>query len=129
MNINNVVLSGFMGSNPDPFKYGEGKMGIRFSFASSEKVKDEYQSTWFQVTLFGKMAEIMQDKIAKGDKVLIIGRIGSNDYTSKDGIKKTSIKITASTVEVLKKKEQKVADHAQEKSYDKQDFVDDSLPF
>lgn len=137
MSINVLVLSGFTGSNPEPFIYGEGKSGLRFSFACSEKVKGEYKSTWFSVTVFGYLADHLKDKLTKGDRIILSGRIGSYE-SIKDGHKKVHLQITASGVEITKKKETGQREGYEEykktistvkTNSEELPFTDDEIPF
>lgn len=125
MGINITIFTGFVGGFPTTFKFGEGKEGLRFNFAISNKVKDEFKTTWFQVTLFGFQVEKLKDDLMKGDMVLVHGKVGSSDYTAKDGNEKTSFTITATSVEVLKKK----VDKDVQKEPKQEEFKDDDINF
>jgi single-strand DNA-binding protein len=50
--------------------------------------------------VFGKVAENVANSIAKGDTVLISGRLEQDEFTKKDGTKGKSMKLVADEVGV-----------------------------
>ena len=63
-------------------------------------VEGEWQDTdtsWWQITAFGKTAEIVADHLHKGDLVMIMGKIKQREW-EKDGIKRISADIVADEV-------------------------------
>jgi len=52
------------------------------------------------VIMFGKLAETC-DKVKKGAKVLVDGRLDISDYTDKEGQKRMTFRILADTYRLL----------------------------
>lgn len=76
-----------------------------FSNAQGQKVK---RTLWAKVSVWGKQAETCNQYLAKGRKVLVVGRLTFDDTTGgpkmfdrADGSKGTSFEITAETVRFL----------------------------
>ena len=76
-----------------------------YNATSGERVKE---TTWFRVQAWGKQAEICNQYVKKGMKVLVEGRLnadpatgGPRVWTGKDGKANASFEVTASTVRFL----------------------------
>ena len=59
------------------------------------------ETTWFRVAVFGRQAEPCARYLAKGRKVLVVGRVSARAYTANDGEVRASLEIRASTVQFL----------------------------
>jgi single-strand DNA-binding protein len=63
-------------------------------------VDGEWQDTdtsWWQVTAFGKTAEAVADHLHKGDLVMVSGKIKQREW-EKDGVKRASADVVADEV-------------------------------
>ena len=76
----------------------------KYTASSGEKVKE---TVWFRVSAWGKQAEVCNQYVKKGMKVLVEGRLTADPETGgpklwgEDGNKKASFEVTASTVRFL----------------------------
>jgi single stranded DNA-binding protein (ssb) len=52
-----------------------------------DKRTNSYESDFFEVTGYGKIAEVMTKYAQKGKEVVIVGRLQNNNYTNKEGKK------------------------------------------
>ena len=68
---------------------------LTFSLASSRKVNDEVQTTWHNVKCFGTLAENLANVVAKGDRLLVSGRIEAEKWEDKDGNNRTTVFLIA----------------------------------
>jgi single-strand DNA-binding protein len=64
-------------------------------------VREDGETMWIRVTLFGDKAETAVDRLKKGDAVLVTGKLKQSTYMGKDLIEKTSLEIIASEVGIL----------------------------
>lgn len=90
MNLRNrVQLIGNLGASPKIREFESGKKMARFSVATNslEKRNGKFEKTvnWYNVTAWGKSAEIAEQKLSKGSEVIIEGKLVSNTYTDGDG--------------------------------------------
>lgn len=104
--LNQVTIVGRLGAAPKSIETKTGTSMITFSVATefSSKNKEgqwERQTTWVPVTMFGKQAEKYLTLLAKGDMVLICGRIVTREYTDKNGAKRSSIDLAVDTLQRL----------------------------
>ena len=85
--VNKVILIGNLGKDPE-LKYA-GEMAIcNFSLATTKKVKGENKTSWHNITMFGKTAELAKQYLTKGSPVYIEGEIDYQSWEDKDGTRK-----------------------------------------
>ena len=76
-----------------------------FSVASTFKRKDQpEETTWFNVSAFDKLAEVVNTYLVKGAKVYVEGRLKLRTYDRKDGTPGASLDVVASHIEFLSAK-------------------------
>lgn len=107
-NLNQVILMGNLvrdcGSDERDFGYvanGQARASITIAVNRSKKVGDEWQdeTSFFDVTVWGKTAENLKPYFVKGQKVAIQGYL-KQDRWEKDGQKHSRISIVAEHVEL-----------------------------
>lgn len=132
--LNRVILIGNLGKDPD-IKYSQAGLAIvNFSLATTEKIKEEQKTEWHNIVVFGKLAEVCGKYLSKGKQVYIEGRIQTEEWTDKDGVKRYTTKIIANQMIMLGVKGEEKSDvkedkHQKEmKAYESQK-QDDDLPF
>lgn len=93
MSVNKAILLGNLGKDPELSYTSGGKAFAKFSLATSERwasqdgTKQE-STTWHNIVVWGKLAEVMKEYLSKGQQVYIEGRIANRSYDDKDGVKK-----------------------------------------
>ncbi len=97
-NMNKVVLVGRLGKDPDLRTSRNGKPYCTFSLATANWRTKE--TDWHNVVCFGKTAEFIGARSAKGDVLAVSGRIANNNYTDKNGVKRYSYNIEADDVQI-----------------------------
>ncbi len=102
--VNKVELSGFAGMNPEVKTMSNGAQMLRFSLATSSSYKnknDEWvrDTTWHNIVMWDKVAELALDKIKKGTFVSLSGKIVNRQFTDKNGVKQNVVEIRAITFE------------------------------
>lgn len=113
MSYHSLTLVGNVGRDPEMRYIGNGTPVTSFSVAtnrqytasSGETVKE---TVWFRVTTWGKQAEICNQYLKKGSKVLVEGRLtpdkdtgGPRVWNAQDGSPRASFEVTANTVRFL----------------------------
>lgn len=125
-----VTLVGNMGRDAETRYTPNGKMNVAFSMATSEKYNDVETTTWWNVTAWGRLAEILdglssKGAMGKGTLVLVEGNAKLREYQNRDGQTKSSLDVNAQDVLVLK------APNAQQGSGNQQAYAGgiDDVPF
>jgi len=98
--INKVELSGFAGMDPEVKTMKNGAQMLRFSLATSSSYKNNKEewvrdTTWHNIVMWDKVAELALDKIKKGTFVTLSGKIVYRQYTDKNGVKQNAVEIRA----------------------------------
>ncbi len=146
--LNKVMLIGNLGKDPEVRYTTSGQAVASFNLATSEKFKNksgemEERTEWHRVTLWGKLAEIAGEYLAKGRTVYIEGRLQTRKWTDRDGNDKYTTEIVGDRMQMLGGKGEAgsgsasggarrpaasgVADTTV--SYEEPPFQDDDIPF
>src|SRR5580704_12691989 len=110
MSVNRVILVGRLGKDPETRYTGGGQAVCHFSLATDESFKSksgerQKRTEWHRITVWGKQAEIAQQYLKKGAQIYLEGSIRTSEWTDKEGQKKTSFEINASTFRMLGSKQ------------------------
>ena len=105
--LNKVQLIGYLGNDPE-FKLTDGGIKIlKFRLATSEHYSKNGEktesTTWHNVVLFGKIAEVFSNYLTKGKQVYVEGKIDNSDYVDKEGIKRYKSEIIVRNMFMLGK--------------------------
>ncbi|MEA3446201.1 MAG: single-stranded DNA-binding protein [Bacteroidota bacterium] len=104
--LNKVMLIGNVGRDPEVRYFDSGVAKAKFSLATTEVYKNKEgqrvdQTEWHNITLWRKLAEIVEKYVKKGDKLYIEGKIRTSSYEDKDGNKKFFTEIVADNMQML----------------------------
>ena len=93
---NEITIHGYLGRDPELKDYrnakGETKSLCNFSVGVSRDMGDA--TDWFDVTFFGKRAEVVDKFFSKGSQIIVWGRMQA-DTVEKDGTKRKYWKLIA----------------------------------
>lgn len=112
---NTVDLIGNVGIEVKTTQFENGQVS-NFSLATHETIKKqdgskEKKTTWHNIVVFGKLSELAQKFIQKGDLINIIGKIQYREYEDKDNQKKYITEIVANKLIFLTPKgEQEISE-------------------
>ena len=96
----------------------------KYSIAVNRKYKqDGVDVDFFNVVAFGKAAEFVNQYFSKGQQILVVGRLQVNNYTDKQGNKRTSTNVIAEEQHFAGSKKQK------ENEVDSYNAEEEELPF
>jgi single-strand DNA-binding protein len=102
--FNKVTICGFLGRDPELKYTPQGTANCKLSVASTEKRQDKEFTTWFRITVWGKQGELCNEYLAKGSQVYVEGRLRQEEYTDREGQKRTTLEVNASDVQFLGRK-------------------------
>lgn len=106
MSVNKVLLIGRLGNNPEIRYTNTGTAVANFNLATSENWNDkngqrQERTEWHRVVVWGKLAELCEKYLAKGRQCFVEGRLQTRSWDDKDGNKKYTTEIVASTIQFL----------------------------
>jgi single-strand DNA-binding protein len=103
-----IIVVGNVGRDPEMRYMPDGTAVTSFSVATNRRWTDKAtgqpvdETTWFRVSVWGRRAEVANEYLSKGSKVLVEGRIkpdpntgGPRLWTRQDGTVGASFEITA----------------------------------
>lgn len=125
--INKIILVGRLGRDAEVKQVSSGCLCV-FSLAVSEAWTDKSgekkeRTQWFNVNLWGKLAEILCPYLKKGRQVYVEGNMLSKD-SEKDGIKKTYWAVNAKTVQLVGD-----APRGEQETAKNEQYAEDDNPF
>jgi len=91
--LNKAILIGHLGRDPEMRYVASGNPVCNFSIATSEHFKSKTgekqdKTTWHNIVVWGKLAEICKQYLKKGAAVYLDGKIENCSYDDKSGNKK-----------------------------------------
>tara|TARA_B100000408_G_C10282227_1_gene216501 strand:+ start:459 stop:923 length:465 start_codon:yes stop_codon:yes gene_type:complete len=100
LSLNQILLIGNCGSDPEMRYTPNGSMVVNFSLAvnsyRNSPEGDQIQETeWFRVSCWNKTAESVNQFLQKGQRCFVEGRFRSSNYTANDGTQRQSNEVTA----------------------------------
>jgi single-strand DNA-binding protein len=98
-----VIVVGNLGRDPEKRYTQDGRPITRFSVAATTRRKErdgEWQdhTEWFNVTVFSRQAETLAERLVKGTRVYVEGRLESRTYETQNGGKGFAMDIVANEV-------------------------------
>ncbi|MFN7926366.1 MAG: single-stranded DNA-binding protein [Blastocatellia bacterium] len=105
--FNKITIVGYLGRDPVLRYTPSGQAVCDFSIATSERRSGNAGgeapeiTTWFKVTLWGKQAENANQYLSKGKQVYVEGRLRQTEYTDREGMKRTSLEVTATDLQFI----------------------------
>ena len=99
-----VYLLGRAGSDGE-LKYTQnGTPCFNVSIAVSEKRADAVETHWFDITAWGKVAEIAKETVKKGHEIFINGKLQTRSWTDKNNNKVSKTDVVALQMRVIPKR-------------------------
>ena len=98
-----ITIVGRVGSEPEAV----GSNGLRFRVATNDRVKndatgewEDKNTSWWTIKAWRTLAAQSKTVIKKGMEVIIVGKIYEENWTDKDGVKRSSYEINAESISV-----------------------------
>jgi single-strand DNA-binding protein len=100
-----VTLTGRLTADPEMRYSAKGSPVVRFTVVTSRRVKDQQTGEWsdadtsfWDCVAFGQLGEHVAESVAKGTAVIVTGRAAQEEWETKEGQKRRSIKVTCEEV-------------------------------
>lgn len=108
--MNQVFLTGNIGSDPEHKKFDSGSSKVSVSMATSEYYKDkegesQQKTEWHRLVFWNKKADLAERLIRKGTRIAVSGKITYNQWQDKDGNNRVTTEIVVLDFQVFDKKE------------------------
>ncbi len=105
MAFSKVMVIGNLGRDPEMRYTPNGKPVTEFSVAVTHRGRDaqtgewaDQGTDWYRVSVWGDRAERAAEEYKKGNRVFVEGRFRTREYETKEGVKRTSLEISADNI-------------------------------
>ena len=90
LTVNRATLMGHAGRDPEIRALKGGNRAATFSLATAGKWTDregrpQEATQWHRVVVYGAAVDIVEQRLRKGDPVMVEGRIATRQYQDRDG--------------------------------------------
>lgn len=104
--VNKVILIGHLGADPEIRYTPSGAPVANFRIATSDSWNDKQgqrqeRTEWHRIVVWGKLAEICGEYLAKGRQVYVEGRLQTRQWDDRDGNKRYTTEVQAREVTFL----------------------------
>ena len=105
---NSVLLMGNLGSDPVYAELSNGGKLARLSLATNEYYRDKQgelvkKTEWHRCVAWGKLAEKINERLRKGNRVVVRGKLTYHSFEDKEGKQRTMSQIEMQEYSVLEK--------------------------
>ena len=88
--MNKIIVIGNLGRDPEMRYLPSGQSVTSFSVASNRRYttstgEQREETEWFNVSAWGRLAEVCNQYLTKGSQVFVEGRLRSRSYEGRDG--------------------------------------------
>lgn len=104
--MNKAIIVGNLTADPQTRTTPNGNSVCSFTVAVNGR---DNQATFFRVSAWNKLAELCQQYLAKGRKVLVTGPVSARAYQTNGGENRASLELVANEVEFLSPREETTA--------------------
>ena len=102
--LNDCNFIGRVGKQPQLQKSKEGKPFLRFTLyvdQGKDHTGKERELLLLPIVCFGKLAEVIAERLTQGVQVFVKGRLQLSSYTDPNGIERQGIAINANDIQVF----------------------------
>ena len=105
MSTNSLVLEGNITQDPE-LRFGKngGTPFVTFGIAHTPRRRnhagewEDGTTTFLDVIAFGRTAENVAESFSKGERVVVVGALTTDEWTNNEGERRTKIKVNADSV-------------------------------
>jgi single-strand DNA-binding protein len=98
--MNLGIFGGRLGKDAELNRRTTGEPVLNFSLAVDVGTKQDPKTMWIECALWGKRGEALQQYLIKGTKVTVTGRVSLDEYTARDGAKRTAMRVTVNEIDL-----------------------------
>lgn len=115
MNINHLIVSGNLTRDPEMRTIGGDKAVTSFTIAHNSRYKSSdgeqrEEVSFIDIEAWGRQGEIAAQYLIKGAQAIVEGRIKQDNWTDKEGQKRSKLKLVADKVHLMPRGERTAED-------------------
>lgn len=133
LNLNKVTLVGFLGRDPQIRRFANGGIIATLSVATSYRSIAENggwveYTDWHRVKLNGRLAEIAESYLHKGEQVYLEGKLKSESWKGADGVQHHWVVVQANHMVLLGRKSARENGYESHEASKKLDWLNQPAP-
>jgi single-strand DNA-binding protein len=105
MSWHQTIIVGNLGGDPELKYLQSGTPVCNFSVAVTERWTTDdgkqEKTTWYRINAWGKLAEVCNQYLAKGQQVMVVGTVEARAYTTSNGEARASLDLRVRDVQFL----------------------------
>jgi single-strand DNA-binding protein len=109
MSLNKCMIIGNLGRDPEMRYTPSGQAVTQFTVATNRRWQQngewQEETEWFRVVVWGPQAERTAERLRKGHKVYVEGRIQTRQWEDQQGQKRSTTELVANQVTSLERRE------------------------
>ena len=139
--LNQIFIMGRLARDPEVRHTQSGVTVCSFTLAVDRDIKDKQtgdrKTDWIPVTAWRGTGELVSRYLHKGDSIVVVGRLEIQEWTDKQGNKRTTPNVSAENVyftggrrqETAQSYQQQGQEYQQEQNFEELDDDQTELPF
>ena len=97
--LNNCLLTGNLGADPEVFYSSEGNPVASFNLAFRSTKK---KTGWIRVVCFGRLAEVTEKYLHTGARIAVIGTLDQQKWETDEGVTRSSYQLISNSIEFVR---------------------------
>ena len=97
--LNNCILTGNLGADPEVFYSSEGTPVATFNLAFRSSKK---KTGWLKITCFQRLAETVTRYLHKGARIAVIGYLDQQKWETDEGVTRSNFQLIANSIEFIR---------------------------
>lgn len=122
--LNQIFIMGRLARDPEVRHTQSGVTVCSFTLAVDRDIKDkqtgERKTDWIPVTAWRGTGELVSRYLHKGDSIVVVGRLEIQEWTDRQGNKRTTPNVSAENVYFTGGRRQETAQSYQQQEYEDQ---------
>ena len=109
--MNKIIIIGNLGRDPEMRYSASGNPMTSFSMASNRSYttasgERREETEWFNCTAFGRLADICNQYLTRGQQVYVEGRLTTRQYDRRDGTQGFSLDVNVTEMQMLGRRDE-----------------------
>lgn len=107
--LNKIQLIGNVGKAPEVRTFDGGNKVANFTLATTKHYTDRNgqavdATTWHNIQVNGKIAEVAEKYVQKGDPIYVEGELTSRSYVDRNNVERVIYEVRASQLQLLRQR-------------------------
>lgn len=107
--LNKIMLIGNVGKTPEVRVFDGGNKVANFTLATTKRYTNSNgqavdATTWHNIQVNGKIAEVAEKYVQKGDPIYVEGELTSRSYVDRNNVERVIYEVRASQLQLLRQR-------------------------